>query len=150
MKEHAALAALAIALLAGCATGPEANSSPDGYRDEATEIPLDKWITDDFDGPAGDTSDWKTFKIEAPTDVTMTVVFEDEAVEANIGLYDRYGMPIAEDRKRKSDNSRMVLKGSVPQGMNFVKVAAASSRDRSNYTIQVSAEAVEYRPPRPF
>ncbi|GMV43397.1 MAG: hypothetical protein AMXMBFR64_51130 [Myxococcales bacterium] len=149
MKELAALASLLL-ILAGCATGPEASSGPDAWRNEATEVELDLWITDDFDGPNGDATDWKTFKIDAPTDVTVTVVFEDDGVEANIGLYDRYGMPIAEDKKRKSDNSRMVLKGSLPAGMNFVKVAAASSRDRSNYTIQITADAPAYRPLRPF
>lgn len=150
MKERALLVLALGSLVAACATGPESSSGPDAYRNEATEIPLDKWITDDVDGPAGDSTDWKTFKVGAPTDVTVTVVFEDDAVEADIGLYDRYGMPVAEDRKRKSDNSRMVLKGSLPPGMNFVKVAAVSTRDRTNYTIQVSAAEVEYRPPRPF
>lgn len=137
-------------LAAGCASGPESASGPDAFRHEAIEMELDLWVTDDVDGQSGDTTDWKTFKIGAPTDVTVTIVFEDDQVEADIGLYDRYGMPVAEDRKKKSDNSRMVLKGALPPGMNFVKIAAVSSRDRSNYTIQVAAEEVEYRPPRPF
>ena len=150
MRTALAAATLAAIFSASCAPGPEESSSPDAYRHEATEIPLEKWITDDFDGSSGDTTDWKSFKLEQPTDVVITVVFEEDKVEAEVGLYDRYGMPVAEDRKRKSDNSRIILKGALPQGLNFVRVAAESSRDRSNYTLQVSAAPVEVRPPRPF
>jgi hypothetical protein len=139
-----------LALLTACSGGPESNSGPDAFRHEAVEVAIEKWITDDIDGSSGDTTDWMTFKIEATTAVVVTVVFEEDKVEAEVGLYDRYGMPVAEDSKRKSDNSRIILKGELPQGMNFVRVAAANTRERSNYTLQISAEQVESRPLRPF
>ena len=139
-----------LSTLLGCRTGPEANSGEDAYRNMAIEAPVGSFIYDDFAGPEGDATDWRRFELAKPTEVIVTVVFENEKAEATVGIYDTYGMSITEDYKRAADSARMTLKGVAPQGTVFVKVAAGKTRYRSNYTMTIKLGKSMYVPPRPF
>lgn len=143
--------AMGVALaLTGCRGGPEKNSGEDAYRHIATEAPVGSFIYDDFAGPEGDTTDWRQFQLEKPTEVILTVVLENEKAEASVGLYNTYGEPIAEDYKRAADSARLTVKGVAPKGTVFIKIAAGQTRYRSNYTMTVKLGKSMYVPPRPF
>ncbi|NUN16665.1 MAG: hypothetical protein HUU55_23810 [Myxococcales bacterium] len=133
-----------------CGPGPDGNSGPDAHRNEAIPVEPDKWIAGEISTELGDKTDWMSFTVENPTDIVVTVVFESEEVEAEVGLYDRYGMPVSIDQKRQSDNPRLLVRGSVPVGLNFVKVSAVGPKDQSGYTIQVALGQASIKPARPF
>lgn len=141
---------ICLAFAGGCGPAPDGNSGPDAFRDEATPVEPDKWIAGEISSEFGDKTDWMSFTVENPTEVVVTVVFESEEVEAEVGLFDRYGMPVTVDQKRQSDNPRLLIRGAVPAGMNFVKVAALGPKDQSGYTIQVALGAASGKPARPF
>ncbi len=144
------LTALLVAGAFGCRSHPESNSGEDAYRNQAVETEIGTWVIDDFSGPNSDSTDWRSFKIDKPAEIIIEVVFENQLTEAAVGLYDKYGMTVAEDYKRASDSARLTVKGAVPAGLNFVKVAAGKRRFRSNYNLRIKMGKSMYVPPRPF
>jgi hypothetical protein len=128
--------------------GPNDKSGEDAYRHTAQEAELDTWVPDAISARDGDEVDWKSFTLKRAADVTVTVVFDDDRMEGEVGLYDRYGMPVMEETKGKSDSPRIVMKGAMPAGKNFIRIKAAPNA-KCGYTVQVALARTRFSAPPP-
>jgi hypothetical protein len=137
---------LGLFALAGCVQGPDAGSGPDAYRHQAEPMELDQWIPDSLSSGGNDQVDWRQFTVAYASEIVVTVVFDNEQVEAEVGLYDRYGIAVKEDAKSRSDSPRLIVRGLVPAGTNFVRVAVGS-RQETGYTIQVQVADSQFPAP---
>jgi hypothetical protein len=143
-----ALALVGAALLAGSSCGGAITdtSGPDAYRHQAEAVELNVWIPDSVSAFDGDQTDWKAFVLDRGADVVVSVVFDNDDCEGDAALYDKYGMQVSSEFKRKSDSPRLTLQGALPAGKNFVRVSSGP-KSKAGYTMQVQVAKGRYTAP---
>lgn len=126
----------ALALMGGCTT----EIDHDAYRAGAIEIEIDEVTSDELYPSAGDEIDWKMLFLPTPGDVIVNTFWDHplEIFNVEIGIYDRFGIPIIVQR-RDSGGSTGEVRSFVPEsGLHYIKVSAQSGR--SIYSINVKFE----------
>lgn len=85
---------VALSMVMGCASDPEANSGPDAFLSAAEAMKLGELATGDLDTDEGDTTDWKALTLESGE---WQLEFTTDAASAHVavGVYDRYGELVA-------------------------------------------------------
>lgn len=124
------------AFAAGCTT----DYDDDGFRSGAIEIQLGEITSDEIYPSAGDEIDWKLVFLPAPGDMVVNSWWDDPTGVFNveIGIYDRFGIPIKVDR-RDTASSTLEVRSFVPEpGLHYVKVKAESGR--SIYSMNIKFE----------
>ena len=133
---------LLCAALIRCGHGPDGNSGGDGKRNEAVEIPLETWITDEtgVNYGGGDRTDWK--KIVVPRDGTIhvDVAVDEKDAAIIVALYDRYGHKLIEKMKARGTTDHVKFEGDVGKGKYFIQILAKDSEDKSVYQVWASME----------
>lgn len=123
---------------------PDSRSGADFERAGAQQLFLDK-LTDDYvDGPMGDNTDWKYFKVTSKGILELTVFWDSHRdVDAVIDVRDRFGVLI--DSRRHSgelEKDKMDLK--VEPGTHFIRINA--EKGASVYTIEAIFQRFDHNP----
>lgn len=123
----------ALALMSGCTT----DIDEDAYRAGAIQISIDEVTSDELYPTAGDEIDWKMLFVPTPGDITVNTFWDQplEIFNVEIGIYDRFGIPIIVQR-RDSGGMTGEVKSFVPEsGLHYIKLSAESGR--SIYSVNV-------------
>ncbi len=136
-KFKSILAASLFAAVASASFGCSTTLDDDALRSGAIQIPLETVINDELFPSAGDEIDWKMVFFPTPGDVEIHTFWDhyNEIFDVQIGLYDRFGIPIKTETRGTAGKSH-TLKAFTPEaGLHFIKVSGASGR--SIYSIDV-------------
>jgi hypothetical protein len=131
-----------LVVFCGCATDPDGQSGGDGRRDQAADLPLEEWLTDEngvFYG-GGDRNDWRKLEVKGSGTIYVEVAVDNKDAEVVAVLYDKYGQRLIEKTKQAGTTDHLKFQGPVSKGRYFVRVYAQRSEDRSVYSIRASME----------
>jgi len=134
---------LASALLWACGDvqiRPDSRSGEDFERAGASQLFFDK-LTDDYvDGPNGDNTDWKFFKVPAKGFVKVTIYWDSKDVDATAEIRDRFGAIIqnwTHSKELEKDEQEM----KVEPGTHFIRLNV--NKKASVYTMDVTFQAFD-------
>jgi len=134
---------LASALLWACGDveiKPDSRSGEDFERAGASQLFFDK-LTDDYvDGPNGDNTDWKFFKVPAKGFLKVTVYWDTKDVDATAEIRDRFGAIIqnwTHSKEVEKDEQEM----KVEPGTHFIRLHV--DKKASVYTMDVTFQAFD-------
>jgi len=138
------IAAVLISLLAsvGCASDPDGQSGKDGRRDQAQELALGEWVTDEngvFYG-GGDRTDWRKVVVPGAGTIYVEVAVDNKDATVVAALYDKYGRKLIEKMKKSGSTDHLKFEGPVSKGKYFVQIYALRSEDRSVYSLRASMD----------
>ncbi len=138
-----ALAAFATACGGNVEVKPDDNSGDDYDRSGAQELFLDKLVDDYIDAKAGDSTDWKFFKVKSRGILELTVYWDDyRDIESIIDVRDRFGALI--DSRRHSDElEKDKLDLRVEPGTHFIRLF--SQKGASVYTIEATFQPFDHK-----
>ena len=135
--KNALLAMMAAGTLAvGCTT----ELDEDALRSGAIQISIEEVTNDEIYPTAGDEIDWKMLFVPSPGNIVVNTFWDDPMAVFNveIGIYDRFGIPI-DVQRRDSGGATGEVKAFTPEsGLHFIKVSAESGQ--SIYSINVRFE----------
>lgn len=140
MKKFTKNAFLGILAAATFAAGCTTELDEDALRSGAIQIAIEEVTNDEIYPTAGDEIDWKMLFVPSPGNITVNTFWDDPMAVFNveIGIYDRFGIPI-EVQRRDSGGATGEVKGFTPEsGLHFIKVSAESGQ--SIYSINVRFE----------
>jgi hypothetical protein len=141
---------LALALLATACGGnvevkPDSNSGDDYDRSGAQELFLDKLVDDYLDAAAGDSTDWKFFKVKSKGILELTVYWDDHRdIDSIIDVRDRFGA-LVDSRRHSDELEKDKLDLRVEPGTHFIRLFAANGA--SVYTIEATFQPFDYDAP---
>ena len=126
----------------GCGINPDGKSGEDGRRDQAKELALDEWVTDEsgVSYKNGDRTDWKTILVPRAGMLYINVAVTEKNATVSVALYDKYGRLMIEKVKKRGSTDHLKFEGDVPKGKYFVRVQAKGTEDYSMYDIRASME----------
>ena len=122
---------------------PDGNSGKDFERAGAQQLFLDKLSDDYIDATAGDSTDWKYFKVHEKGYLELTIYWDNKNVGSTIDVRDRFGVLI--DSRRHSpelEKDKMDLK--VDPGTHFVRLN--TTQGASVYTIEAVFKPFDHTP----
>jgi len=121
--------------LTGCGGALNSQSGEDAKRAGAVEVQIGQAHDDRVSADEGDHSDWKSFFLEAESQVTVRIHWDDEDVEARVVLRNPFGTVLF--AATQDGDSRVLELGPVDlaRGEYFVQIEAEDGS--SVYTIEV-------------
>ncbi|MCL2326019.1 MAG: hypothetical protein FWC40_05935, partial [Proteobacteria bacterium] len=135
--QTALMTIISVLLAAGCTT----KLDEDAFRAGAIRLELNEVTSDELYPTAGDEIDWKMIFVPTPGDIIVNTFWDHpfEIFNVEIGVYDRFGIPIKVQR-RDSGGATGELRTFVPEsGLHYIKLSAESGR--SIYSINVKFES---------
>jgi hypothetical protein len=130
---------IAVSVL-GCGLTPNEKTGQDGFRHEATTLPLDEWVADEngVDYKGGDRTDWKRISLDKPVELYVQLSVDNNAAAVGVAVYNRYGKLLKEAIKARGSTKVLTFKVAAPKGNTFVQIYARTSDDKSVYSVRVS------------
>lgn len=121
--------------LTGCAAALNSQGGEDAKRAGAVEVKVGQPHDDRVSADQGDHSDWKSFFLEAESQVTVRVHWDDEDVEARVVLRNPFGTVLF--AASQDGGPRVLELGPVDlaRGEYFVQIEAEDGA--SVYTLEV-------------
>lgn len=127
--------------LSGCGIGPDERSGGDSGRGDAKAAALETLLYDRVSVDDGDSTDWKSFKLEDPASVTIKVWWDDpKAVSAAIELRDMDAKPAGKLKHVKGATAEKLGPIKLPAGTYFLRVQAASGASVYSYEISAGSD----------
>ena len=125
-----------VGTLAGCTT----EIDHDAFRAGAIRMEIDEVTSDEIYPTAGDEIDWKMVFVPTPGDITVTTFWDDpgSVFNVDVGIYDRFGIPIKVERRKAAASVHEVTAFTPESGLHYVKVMAESGQ--SIYSINIKFE----------
>lgn len=142
-----------VLLSLGCSVHPEKTSGPDGYRDTASPVQLGDWIPDEVTTD-GDRSDWRSFELEVPEAVQISLLVPSDDAKVSVGLYETHGLRVAETHKPAGvgSNKTVYIQQNLKHGRYYLRVRAHDG-GKIQYSVRVDIgdfEAPTSNPTRGF
>ena len=115
-----------VGTLAGCTT----EIDHDAFRAGAIRMEIDEVTSDEIYPTAGDEIDWKMVFVPTPGDITVTTFWDDpgSVFNVDVGIYDRFGIPIKVERRKAAASVHEVTAFTPESGLHYVKVMAESGQ----------------------
>ena len=125
-----------VGTLAGCTT----EIDHDAFRAGAIRMEIDEVTSDEIYPTAGDEIDWTMVFVPTPGDITVTTFWDDpgSVFNVDVGIYDRFGIPIKVERRKAAASVHEVTAFTPESGLHYVKVMAESGQ--SIYSINIKFE----------
>lgn len=123
-------------MLAGCST----EIDHDAVRAGAIQMTIDEVTSDEIYPTAGDEIDWKMIFVPTPGDISVTTFWDDPGgvFNVDVGIYDRFGIPIKVERRKAAASVHEVKAFTPESGLHYVKVSAESGQ--SIYSVNIKFE----------
>lgn len=121
---------------------PDSASGPDFERAGAQQLFLDKLVDDYLDAEAGDSTDWKYFKIRSRGILELTIYWDNKNVKSEIEVRDRFGVLI-DSRSHKPELEKDRLDLRVEPGTHFLRLYSA--KGASVYTMEAKFQAFDHK-----
>ena len=135
-----ALSVLVSGLLA-CGTGPDEKSGGDAGRGDARAAQVDVLSYDRVGVDDGDSTDWKSFKLEEGAKVTINVWWDDpKSVGASIELRDMDAKSLAKLRHDKGAQKEVIGPIKLAEGTYFLRFQASSGASVYSFEISTGAD----------
>ncbi|MCB9728370.1 MAG: hypothetical protein H6744_04435 [Deltaproteobacteria bacterium] len=131
----------------GCKYVGDKHSGDDATRGGATPVELDVAVDDRLSQKQGDNTDWKTFSLDAPAEVTVDIWWDDPSIKGSVTLRDQFGARLSGVSHAQGTRHEVIGPLLVPAGQSFVEVFL--SRGASVYTLEVRAKASASVPSAP-
>ncbi len=126
------------ALLMGACGAEEKSEDPDGRRDRAKPIALNKVLSDSLTWDV-DVSDWKLIYVQEPGLVYVKVHFDRGNGKCEVYLRDKYGAQMA--REVQSNNPYVELVRKMDEaGRVFVWLHSPSAKCDTGYALEARIE----------
>ena len=123
--------------LTACGLGPDERSGGDSGRGDAKAAALETLLYDRVSVDDGDSTDWKSFKLEDPAKVTVKIWWDDpKAVSATIELRDMDAKPVAKLKHSKSATPENLGPIKLGAGTYFMRIQAGAGA--SVYSFEIS------------
>ena len=125
-----------VGTLAGCTT----EIDHDAFRAGAIRMEIDEVTSDEIYPTAGDEIDWMMVFVPTPGDITVTTFWDDpgSVFNVDVGIYDRFGIPIKVERRKAAASVHEVTAFTPESRLHYVKVMAESGQ--SIYSINIKFE----------
>jgi hypothetical protein len=119
-----------LTLLCGCSVHPEETSGPDGYRDTASPLQAGEWIPDQVT-TSGDRSDWRSFELEVPEAIQVSLLVPTNDSKVTVGIYEVHGLRVAETHKPAGvgSNKTVFIQKNLAHGRYYIRVRAHEGGD---------------------
>lgn len=120
--------------------GPDERTGGDGGRGDAQPAALDQLLYDRVSVAQGDSTDWKKFKIEETSKVTIKVWWDEpKAVGATVEIRDQAGGKIVDLRHKAGEQSEVLGPVKLKAGDYFLRFHAASGASVYSYEISTGS-----------
>lgn len=140
-----ALAALSLSLTA-CGAAMNSSSGDDQARSGAVGIEVGVPVDDRVSADEGDHTDWKSFRIESESPVTIRFWWDDEDLEARVTVRNAFGT-VVYAQSREGDARKMdVGPVDLPAGQYFLQVQAEGGSSVYTMLVEVAGGAAKGRP----
>lgn len=124
----------------GCGTGPDERSGGDAGRGDARPAQLDALLYDRVGVDDGDSTDWKSFKLEEGAKVTINVWWDDpKGVSATLELRDLDAKSVAKLKHERGAQKETLGPIKLAEGTYFLRFFASSGA--SVYSFEVTTGA---------
>lgn len=136
IKNLSLLCVISAGMFAGCTT----EIDHDAFRAGAIQMSIDEVTSDEIYPTAGDEIDWKMVFVPTPGDITVTTFWDEptSVFNVDVGIYDRFGIPIKVERRPAAASKHEVTAFTPESGLHYIKVMAESGR--SIYSINIKFE----------
>jgi hypothetical protein len=131
----------------GCKFVGDKNSGEDASRGGAVPLELGVAADDRLSLKQGDNTDWKSFALDADSEVTVQIWWDDPTIKGSVTLRDQFGAKLASVSHEAGKRQETLGPLTAPAGQNFIEVFV--SRGATVYTIQVDAKAAARAPSAP-
>ena len=151
-KFKSILAASLFAAVAATSASCTTEIDHDALRSGAIPLELGIVTNDELYPTAGDEIDWKMIFVPTAGDITVRTFWDQglELFDVEIGIYDRFGIPI-KTGGRDADGKTGVLKAFSPEtGLHFIKISATSGRSIYSVTVEHETNYEGYQAPDTF
>lgn len=129
------------ALSLGCGTGPDERSGGDAGRGDARPAQLDALLYDRIGVDDGDSTDWKSFKLEEGAKVTINVWWDDpKSISATVELRDLDAKSVAKLKHTKGAQKETLGPIKLAEGTYFLRFFASSGASVYSYEITTGAD----------
>lgn len=120
----------------GCGLGADERSGGDAGRGDAKPAALDTLLYDRVGVDDGDSTDWKSFKLEEGAKVTINVWWDDpKAIGANIELRDMDAKSLVKLKHAKGSKQEKLGPTKLKEGTYFLRIQASSGASVYSYEI---------------
>lgn len=128
-----------LAAASGCGgVGPDERSGGDAGRGDARAAALDTLLYDRVGVDDGDSTDWKSFKIEEEAKVTIAVWWDDpKAIAASLELRDSDAKSLTKMAHKKGEQSEKMGPIKLKEGTYFLRVHASAGA--SVYSFEITS-----------
>jgi len=138
-------AALSLAALTACAPDEVAynsNSGFNGTRDSASQLEIDKNVSEDLNAAIGDNEDWYFFTPKEAGTAKVSAFFDSPAaLEGTVNIYDGFGRPLQSFNINKAQNIQESAPFEVTAERYFI--ALKLNAGQSNYSVRVDFKLPE-------
>lgn len=142
-KSSRYLVAPALALfVTACGLGPDERSGGDAGRGDARPAALDTLLYDRVSVDDGDATDWKSFKLEEPSKVTIKVWWDDpKSVSASIELRDMDAKSIGKLQHKRGEPMEALGPLELKEGTYFLRFQASGGA--SVYSFEITTGSAD-------
>jgi hypothetical protein len=138
------IAPLVAGFLAACGIGPDERSGGDAGRGDAQPAQLDTLLYDRVSVDDGDSTDWKSFKLEEGGKVTVNVWWDDpKAVGASVELRDMDAKSLVKLKHKGGVQQERLGPVKLKEGTYFLRIQASSGGSVYSYEISTGSGDVE-------
>ncbi len=137
VKPSRFLVAPALALfVSACGLGPDERSGGDAGRGDAKPAALDALLYDRVGVDDGDSTDWKSFKLEETTKITIKVWWDDpKAVSASVELRDMDAKSVGKLKHKRGEVMEALGPFELKEGTYFLRFQASGGASVYSYEI---------------
>ena len=123
-------------LFVACGTGPDERSGGDAGRGDAKPAAVDTLLYDRVGVDDGDSTDWKSFKLEEGAKVTINVWWDDpKGVGATIELRDMDAKSLVKLKHASGSKQEKLGPTKLKEGTYFLRIQATSGASVYSYEI---------------
>ena len=123
---------------AACGARPEANSGGDAYRHTAEPMAMEEWVDGELAYAEGDRTDWKKFELDQPAKVYLSLNLDLKGSSAELGVYNRVGVPVGSVTKGEgADGPATLAISATSDGIYFLRIRATGG-DPTSYSVKAS------------
>jgi hypothetical protein len=121
-------------LLVACGIGPNEKSGGDSGRGDAKEVALDALMYDRVSAEEGDSTDWKSFKLEEDSPVLIKVWWDDpKGIGATVELRDMEAKELGKLKHEKGAAAEKLGPIKLKEGTYYVRFNASSGGSVYSY-----------------
>ncbi len=124
--------------LGACGAADEKSEDPDGRRDRAKPIAMNKVLSDSLTWDV-DVSDWKLIYVKEPGLIFVKVHFDRPNGKCEVYLRDKYGAQMAREVQSNNPYIELVRKVEDP-GRVFVWLHSPTSKCDTGYALEARIE----------